>query len=126
MLSEIQELLGSGGRPYILATGSFIGEGFDLPRLDTLILAMPLSFKGRLVQYAGRLHRPAEGKTAVRIFDYADMSSPLTISMLKKRISAYRKLDYTVELPVGLSTRGDLSGRKLNLFSMPRPAPNSP
>lgn len=120
MLTEIQALLSSGGRPYILATGSFIGEGFDLPQLDTLVLAMPLSFKGRLVQYAGRLHRPAEGKTAVQIFDYADVNSALTISMLKKRISAYKKLEYAVELPAGLSMRGDLARQKSGLFSLPR------
>jgi len=120
MLDEIKTLLNTGGRPYLLSTGSFIGEGFDLPRLDTLVLAMPISFKGRLVQYSGRLHRPADGKTNVRIFDYADTGSALTVSMLKKRIAAYRKLEYSVELPLGLSSRGDLSGKKLNLFSMPR------
>jgi hypothetical protein len=57
ILEEIQSLIGTEKRPYVLATGSFIGEGFDLPELDTLIIAMPVSFKGKLIQYAGRLHR---------------------------------------------------------------------
>ena len=56
----------------LLATASLIGEGFDLPQLDTLMLAMPLSFKGRLIQYAGRLHRDHEGKASARIYDYLD------------------------------------------------------
>ncbi len=62
-----------GEFPFLLSTGSLIGEGFDLPELCTLVLAMPLSFKGRLVQYAGRLHRESEGKQDVRIYDYVDV-----------------------------------------------------
>jgi superfamily II DNA or RNA helicase len=71
----------------LLATASLIGEGFDLPQLDTLIIAMPLSFKGRLIQYAGRLHRDHEGKSSARIYDYLDENSPLTRAMFPIRIS---------------------------------------
>jgi len=81
--------------PYcIFSTGSLIGEGFDMPELDTLFLAMPISFKGRVIQYAGRLHRNLQGKEEVIIYDYVDSSSGLTISMFKKRIIAYRKMGY--------------------------------
>jgi len=81
--------------PYcIFSTGSLIGEGFDLPELDTLFLAMPISFKGRVIQYAGRLHRNFQGKDEIIIYDYVDSSSGLTISMFKKRIIAYRKMGY--------------------------------
>ncbi len=81
----------------LLATSSLIGEGFDLPQLDTLFLAMPLSFKGRLVQYAGRLHRPCEGKRDVLIYDYIEPSNTLTMSMHRKRLTAYRQMGYRVE-----------------------------
>ena len=62
-------------RKVILATGSYIGEGFDAPRLDTLFLTMPSSFKGKIVQYAGRLHRYHKDKTDIRIYDYVDKKS---------------------------------------------------
>ncbi len=79
----------------LFATGSLIGEGFDLPDLDTMVLTMPISFKGRLTQYVGRLHRQnaAERKEIV-VYDYVDTCSGITISMLKKRLSAYKKLGY--------------------------------
>lgn len=85
----------------LLATASLIGEGFDLPQLDTLVLAMPLSFKGRLVQYAGRLHRIREGKAAPRIYDYLDENSPLTRAMFRRRLTGYRQMGYRVDLPGG-------------------------
>ena len=81
----------------IFATGSLIGEGFDLPALNTLVLASPISFKGRLVQYAGRLHRASEGKVDVRIHDYVDVSSPVMLKMYRKRRNAYEKMGYSVE-----------------------------
>jgi superfamily II DNA or RNA helicase len=87
------------GRPFVLpATASLIGEGFDLPQLDTLILAMPLSFKGRLIQYAGRLHRTHEGKAAPRIHDYLDDNCALTQAMFRRRSAGYRQMGYQVEL----------------------------
>lgn len=73
---------------------SLIGEGFDLPELDTLFLTLPISFKGRLIQYAGRLHRKNEGKTEVRIYDYVEPEHPLTLHMHCKRMSAFRGMGY--------------------------------
>lgn len=81
----------------ILATASLIGEGFDLPELDTLIIASSLSFKGRLVQYAGRLHRLIEGKQSVLIHDYLDSFSPMMLKMYKNRLKAYKDMGYEVE-----------------------------
>jgi superfamily II DNA or RNA helicase len=81
----------------IFATGSLIGEGFDLPALDTLVLASPISFKGRLIQYAGRLHRASEHKHDVRIFDYVDASSPVMLKMCRKRRKAYETMGYQIE-----------------------------
>ena len=81
----------------IFATGSLIGEGFDLPALDTLVLASPISFKGRLIQYAGRLHRASEHKHDVRIHDYVDASSPVMLKMCRKRRKAYETMGYQIE-----------------------------
>jgi len=86
-----------GGGVCIFATGSLIGEGFDLPALDTLVLASPISFKGRLVQYAGRLHRASEGKEEVKIHDYLDSFSPVMLKMYRKRRKAYETMGYTVK-----------------------------
>jgi len=95
-------------RPFVLlATASLIGEGFDLPQLDTLILAMPLSFKGRLIQYAGRLHRVHAGKAPARIYDYLDENSPLTRAMFRRRSVGYRQMGYKIELSG--DTEGDLN-----------------
>ena len=78
----------------ILATGPYIGEGFDDPRLDTLFLAMPFSFKGKMVQYAGRLHRQRENKKEIRIYDYVDGKMPIFEKMYKRRLKAYKSLGY--------------------------------
>jgi len=83
-------------RKAILATGSYIGEGFDEPRLDTLFLTMPASFKGRIVQYAGRLHRRHADKTNVMIYDYVDSGVPVLANMHRKRLKTYKMLGYTV------------------------------
>lgn len=96
-LEKISSDRKNGLKSLILATGAFVGEGFDLPFLDTLILAMPISFKGKLVQYSGRLHRAHPGKSEVQIWDYFDAGNPLTISMFKKRIKTYKLLDYKIE-----------------------------
>jgi superfamily II DNA or RNA helicase len=83
------------GEPRLLiATGRYIGEGFDDARLDTLFLAMPVSWKGTLVQYAGRLHRLHPGKTEVRIYDYVDRDVPILARMFKKRLRGYRAIGY--------------------------------
>lgn len=80
----------------ILATGRYAGEGFDDARLDTLFLAMPVSWKGTLVQYAGRIHRLYDGKKEVRIYDYVDSNVPMLMNMFKKRLRGYRALDYEI------------------------------
>jgi superfamily II DNA or RNA helicase len=78
----------------LIATGRYIGEGFDDGRLDTLFLAMPVSWKGTLVQYAGRLHRLHPGKTEVRIYDYVDRDIPMLARMFEKRLRGYRAIGY--------------------------------
>jgi superfamily II DNA or RNA helicase len=78
----------------VLATGRYIGEGFDDARLDTLFLTMPVSWKGTLVQYAGRLHRLHPGKTEVRIYDYVDRQVSLFQRMFEKRLRGYRAIGY--------------------------------
>ena len=98
-IKSARDLIAQGKPAFLLSTGSLIGEGFDLPELCTLILAMPLSFKGRLVQYAGRLHRESSGKKEVRIYDYVDVNLGLGITMFRKRLTTYRKMGYTVHLP---------------------------
>jgi superfamily II DNA or RNA helicase len=81
----------------ILATGRYIGEGFDDPRLDALFLTMPISWKGTLAQYVGRLHRQHTGKTEVLVVDYVDDLVPILARMAAKRRSGYRALGYRVE-----------------------------
>lgn len=83
----------------ILATGKFVGEGFDDPRLDTLFLALPISWRGTVAQYVGRLHRLREGKSEVRVYDYADLNVPMFSRMFDKRCRGYESLGYTILLP---------------------------
>ena len=78
----------------LIATGKYIGEGFDLPRLDTLFLALPISWKGSLVQYAGRIHRVAERKEKVAIYDYVDSEPPLLQRMFQRRCKGYEAMGY--------------------------------
>ncbi|NMF96456.1 DEAD/DEAH box helicase [Aromatoleum toluolicum] len=80
----------------LLATGKLVGEGFDHPPLDTLLLAMPISWKGTLQQYAGRLHREHEGKTDVRIIDIVDIAHPALLRMWDKRQRGYRAMGYRI------------------------------
>lgn len=79
----------------ILATGSYIGEGYDDPRLDTLFLAMPVSWKGTLQQYVGRLHRLRDGKQVVQVYDYVDSEVPMLKRMFQRRVRGYRVLGYS-------------------------------
>lgn len=86
----------------IVATGRYIGEGFDEPRLDTLFLAMPISWKGTLQQYAGRLHRLYEGKEEVIVYDYVDVHVRMLEKMYQRRLSGYASIGYKMkggELP---------------------------
>ena len=78
----------------IVATGKYVGEGFDYPRLDTLFLTMPIAWKGNVEQYAGRLHREYAGKAEVCIYDYVDIHVPLCDSMYRKRLRGYAKAGY--------------------------------
>jgi superfamily II DNA or RNA helicase len=78
----------------LLATGKLVGEGFDHPPLDTLVLAMPISWKGTLQQYAGRLHREHVTKTDVRIVDFVDTDHPALLRMWEKRQRGYRAMGY--------------------------------
>ena len=78
----------------LVATGHFIGEGFDEPRLDTLFLAMPISWKGTLQQYAGRLHRLYKTKKEVKIYDYVDIQVKMLERMYQKRLNGYASMGY--------------------------------
>jgi superfamily II DNA or RNA helicase len=80
----------------IVATGKYIGEGFDLPKLDTLFLALPIAWKGSLAQYAGRIHRESEGKDLVTIYDYVDSSIPMLERMFNKREKGYKAMGYLI------------------------------
>jgi len=96
--ATVLEMIGkqavSAGGFALFATASLVGEGFDMPQLDTLFLTLPVSFKGRIIQYAGRLHRAREGKSEVRIYDYVEPEHPLTAHMHRKRMAAYREMGY--------------------------------
>ena len=81
----------------ILATGRYVGEGFDDARLDTLFLTMPISWKGTLAQYVGRLHRRHAGKSDVLVVDYVDSGVPVLARMAAKRRAGYRTLGYAIE-----------------------------
>jgi superfamily II DNA or RNA helicase len=83
----------------VLATGRYIGEGFDDARLDTLFLALPVSWKGTLIQYTGRLHRLHPAKKEVRIFDYVDREVPMLLRMFEKRLRGYRGIGYATGSP---------------------------
>jgi superfamily II DNA or RNA helicase len=83
----------------ILATGRYIGEGFDDPRLDTLFLTLPVSWRGTISQYLGRLHRLHGGKREVRVYDYADLNVPMLARMFDRRCRGYESLGYTMLLP---------------------------
>ena len=80
----------------ILATGRYLGEGFDDPRLDTLFLTMPISWRGTLAQYVGRLHREHHGKDEVLVYDYTDSAVPVLGRMAAKRQAGYRSLGYVI------------------------------
>lgn len=102
-ISKLQQ----DGPRLVLATGRYLGEGFDDDRLDTLLLAMPISWKGTLAQYAGRLSRIREGKQQATIYDYADLEVPMLKRMFERRRRGYRQLGYEMhdEEPVTLDVR---------------------
>lgn len=81
----------------LIATGRYIGEGFDDARLDTLFLAMPISWKGTLAQYVGRLHRSYDTKREVAVYDYVDEAVPVLKRMSEKRVRGYKSLGYLID-----------------------------
>ena len=83
----------------LLATGRYLGEGFDDARLDTLFLTLPVSWRGTIAQYVGRLHRLYDGKRDVRVYDYADLNVPMLAWMFDRRCRGYDAVGYTVDLP---------------------------
>ncbi|MCL2139910.1 MAG: restriction endonuclease subunit R, partial [Treponema sp.] len=87
----------SDQRKIILATGKYLGEGFDLPCLDTLFLVFPFSWKGTLVQYTGRLNRAYHGKQEIRVYDYVDDKVPVLVRMHRRRLKGYKSLGFTAE-----------------------------
>lgn len=92
----------------IVATGRYVGEGFDDPTLDTLFLAMPISWKGTVIQYAGRIQRMHPGKREVRIYDYVDRNVPVLDRMFRRRLAGYRSIGYVEgELPPGYEADDD-------------------
>ena len=97
--SAIARIGGGRESQAVLATGRFVGEGFDQAHLDTLFLTMPVSWRGTVAQYVGRLHRLHEGKREVRVYDYADLDVPMLGRMFDKRRHAYEAEGYTVERP---------------------------
>lgn len=84
----------ANGSTVLVATGPYVGEGFDDAPLDTLFLAMPIAWKGLLAQYVGRLHRSSPGKLEVRVFDYVDREVPQLARMFAKRLVGYRSMGY--------------------------------
>ena len=82
----------------VVATGKYVGEGFDYPRLDTLFLALPIAWKGKVAQYAGRLHRNYPGKNEVRIYDYVDVHIPVLERMYQKRLKGYAAIGYKTKI----------------------------
>jgi len=109
VFAELEALDESAPR-ILLATGRLIGEGFDHPPLDTLVLAMPISWKGTLQQYAGRLHREHADKQDVRIYDYAETNQTQLARMWDKRQRGYRAMGYEIK-PMETVILGN--GRKL-------------
>lgn len=93
----------------LLATGKLVGEGFDHPPLDTLVLAMPVSWKGTLQQYAGRLHRGHANKTDVRIIDFVDTGHPALLRMWDKRQRGCRAMGYRIEVQREISDISEIS-----------------
>ncbi len=99
-LAKQMAAIPEGAKRVLVGTGSFVGEGFDDPRLDTLLLAMPCSWKGTIIQYTGRIQRPFPGKAEVQVIDYVDVHIPKLHSMFKRRLAGYRSIGYGRGQPV--------------------------
>ena len=103
---QIRDVRSLAWRPFpktksrvLLATGRYVGEGFDDARLDTLFLTLPVSWRGTIAQYVGRLHRLHHRKREVRVYDYADLNVPMLARMFDRRCRGYEAAGYTVLLP---------------------------
>lgn len=105
------------GKPLtLIATGKYIGEGFDEPRLDTLFLAMPVSWKGTLQQYVGRLHRLYRDKNEVLVYDYVDIHVPVLERMYNKRLSGYASFGYKIKADIIASDTPNFIFNKNSFF----------
>ena len=93
-VGALDQLRPEDGPLLVVATGPYVGEGFDCPALDTLFLAAPIAFKGRLVQYVGRILRPYPGKDVVEVHDYHDIDTGVLASSLAKRAPGYTSLGF--------------------------------
>jgi superfamily II DNA or RNA helicase len=100
LIDEGMKAVAEGTTRLILATGSYIGEGFDDARLDTLFLATPISWKGTLQQYVGRLHRHHDTKRFVQVYDYADIGVPMLARMYERRLKGYSAIGYELIPPL--------------------------
>lgn len=98
-MRERMKVIPSGEERVLLATGRYVGEGFDDARLDTLFLTLPVSWHGTIAQYAGRLHRLYDGKREVRVYDYADLNVPMLSRMFDRRCKGYEAIGYKILLP---------------------------
>ena len=98
-IEEQLQSIASDEERVLVATGRYIGEGFDDARLDTLFLVLPVSWRGTIAQYAGRLHRLHDQKSEVRIYDYADLNVPMLSRMFDRRCKGYEAIGYTILLP---------------------------
>lgn len=99
----------------IIATGQYLGEGFDCPQVDTLFLTFPLSFRGKLVQYVGRVLRSHPGKTDATVYDYLDWQVPVLRKMYARRQKAYKALGFDSEATQ--RQKLDSSGVQTGLFT---------
>ena len=95
VMADLDDASKRGGL-VLAATGSFLGEGFDCPPLDTVFMAFPIAFRGRVVQYVGRILRPLDGKSSVEVHDYVDVKSPVLVRMHRKRLPGYAALGFDV------------------------------
>ena len=95
VMADLDDASKRGGL-VLAATGSFLGEGFDCPPLDTVFMAFPIAFRGRVVQYVGRILRPLDGKSSVEVHDYVDAKSPVLVRMHRKRLPGYAALGFDV------------------------------
>jgi superfamily II DNA or RNA helicase len=100
-----------------MATGRYIGEGFDDARLDTLFLTLPVSWRGTIQQYAGRLHRLYATKQHVAVVDYVDVHVSLLMKMYQRRLKGYAASGYAVPSVTDLLTRGGAGAASLGFLS---------